>query len=77
VLTAIALPYSALPLAIIKRYGLDRLAHQRGGEKELQFHLASAIRILPPQPADEGAGPVGACLAVRTPPAAFLGWLSP
>jgi hypothetical protein len=31
VLTAIALPYSALPLALIERHGLDRLAQERGG----------------------------------------------
>ena len=46
-LTAVALPYSALPLALIEWHGLDRLAHERGGEKELQFQFAAAIRILP------------------------------
>ena len=30
-LTAIALPYSALPLALIELHGLDRLAQERGG----------------------------------------------
>ncbi len=46
-LTAVALPYSALPLALIERHGLDRLAHQRGGEKELRFHFAVAEPPLP------------------------------
>ena len=31
-LTATALPYSALPLALVRREGLERLAHERGGE---------------------------------------------
>ena len=46
-LTAVALPYSALPLALIARHGLDRLAHQRGGEKDLRFHFAAAEPLLP------------------------------
>jgi hypothetical protein len=46
-LTAVALPYHTLPLALVERHGLDRLAHERGGERELQFHLAAAVHLLP------------------------------
>jgi hypothetical protein len=46
-LTAIALPYHALPLALIVRHCLDGLAHERGGERELQFHFAAAAPLLP------------------------------
>jgi hypothetical protein len=46
-LTAVALPYHALPLALIERHDLDRLAHARGGERELQFHFAAAVPLLP------------------------------
>ena len=46
-LTALALPYHALPLALIERHGLDGLAHERGGERELQFHLTAAVPLLP------------------------------
>jgi hypothetical protein len=46
-LTAIALPYHALPLALIGRHGLDRVAHERGGERALQFHFAAAVPLLP------------------------------
>jgi hypothetical protein len=47
VLTAVALPYHALPLSLIERHGLDGLAHARGGEKELQFHFGYAVPLLP------------------------------
>jgi hypothetical protein len=46
-LTAIALPYHALPLSLIESQSLDRLAHARGGERELQFHDAAAVPLLP------------------------------
>ena len=46
-LTAIARPYSALPLSLIERHHLGRLAHERGGEKELQFHFAAGVPLLP------------------------------
>jgi hypothetical protein len=46
-LTAVALPRSALPLRQIERHGLDALAHDRGGEKELQFHLTASVPVLP------------------------------
>ena len=46
-LTAIALPYHALPLALIGRHALDGLAHERGSERELQFHFAAAVPLLP------------------------------
>jgi hypothetical protein len=47
VLTAIALPGHALPLSLIERHGLERLTHERGGEKELQFHFGIAVPQLP------------------------------
>jgi hypothetical protein len=47
VLTAVALPYSALPVALVERHKLDRLAHERGGERELQFHYGGAGACLP------------------------------
>jgi hypothetical protein len=37
-LTAIAVPYSTLPLGLIKEFGLAECVHERGGEPELQFH---------------------------------------
>jgi hypothetical protein len=46
-LTAVALPYHALPLSLIGRHGLDGLAHERGGERELQFPYAAAVPLLP------------------------------
>jgi hypothetical protein len=46
-LTAMALPRSALPLGLIERHGLERFTHERGGEKELQFHYAVAKSLLP------------------------------
>jgi hypothetical protein len=33
----IALAWSELPTELIGRHGLDRLAHERGGEREVQF----------------------------------------
>jgi hypothetical protein len=46
-LTAVALPRSALPLRLMEQHQLETLAHERGGEKELQFHLATARPLLP------------------------------
>jgi hypothetical protein len=42
-----SLPYNALPLRLIERCKLDSLAHDRGGEKELQFHFAGRVPLLP------------------------------
>src|SRR5262249_53301759 len=47
VLAAIALPWNTLPLRLIERHKLDALAHDRGGEKELQFHFAASLPLLP------------------------------
>jgi len=47
VLAAIALPYNTLPLHLIERCNLDSLAHDRGGEKELQFHFTVRVPLLP------------------------------
>jgi hypothetical protein len=46
-LTAVALPRSALPLRLIDHHRLDALAYERGGEMELQFHFAVAVSVLP------------------------------
>jgi hypothetical protein len=46
-LTAIAVPYSALPLEFIAAFGLEQRVHERGGERELQFRQGSAGAILP------------------------------
>jgi hypothetical protein len=46
-LTAMALPWSALPLRLIDHHRLHALAHERGGEKELQFHFAANVPPLP------------------------------
>jgi len=34
-------------VSLIERHRLDGLAHDRGGEKELQFHVAAAVPLLP------------------------------
>jgi hypothetical protein len=47
VCTAIALAWSEPPLAVIEEYGLDRLTHDRGGEKEIRFYRASSPGLLP------------------------------
>jgi hypothetical protein len=46
-LTGIALPYGDVPLALVGRYGLDRRAHDRGGERELRFLYRSRAPCLP------------------------------
>lgn len=35
--TAIALPWSEIPLHLIDRHGLRRRVHERGGEREIRF----------------------------------------
>jgi hypothetical protein len=46
-LRAVALPWNTLPLALIERHGLDLFLHERGGEKEAQFHFGGADAVLP------------------------------
>jgi hypothetical protein len=46
-LSGIALALSQLPLEVIKRHGLERCIHDRGGEQELQFLFADSERLLP------------------------------
>jgi hypothetical protein len=46
-LTAIAVPYSTLPLEFIEAFGLEPRVHERGGERELQFRQGSARALLP------------------------------
>ena len=46
-LTAIAISYGTLPLDLIRRHGLGRLLHDRGGEKELRFQYRARDPILP------------------------------
>ena len=41
------LTHSTLPLDLIALYRPDRLTHERGGEKEVQFHLTTATACLP------------------------------
>ena len=41
------LTHSTLPLDLIALHRLDRLTHERGGEKEVQFHLTTATACLP------------------------------
>jgi hypothetical protein len=44
-LTAVALPWNALPLSLIEQHAL--LAHERAGEREVQFHFGRADACLP------------------------------
>jgi hypothetical protein len=46
-LTAVALPRSALPLHLAEHPRLTARTHARGGEQEVQFHLAAAVPMLP------------------------------
>ena len=46
-LTAVALPRSALPVRLIDHPRLAAISYERGGEKEFQFHLAAAVPLLP------------------------------
>jgi hypothetical protein len=46
-LTAIALPFSPLSLELIARHGLGRRVHDRGGEREIQFHWQDREPVLP------------------------------
>jgi hypothetical protein len=46
-LSGVALTLSGLPLELITRHGLERRIHERGGEREVQFHFADAERMLP------------------------------
>lgn len=43
----IALAWSDVPLDLIERYDLARLAHERGGERELRFLRRSRHPLLP------------------------------
>lgn len=43
----IALAWSEVPLELIERYGLSRLAHERGGERELRFLRHHCRALLP------------------------------
>ena len=45
--TAVAVPYSTLPVALVEAHDLDRRVHDRGGEKEVQFHYRAGQRLLP------------------------------
>lgn len=44
---AIALAWSELPTELIGRHGLARRAHDRGGEREAQFHYRDRVPRLP------------------------------
>ncbi len=46
-LAAIALSYSTVPVELIKKHRLERRVHDRGGEKEFQFHLHDREPVLP------------------------------
>ena len=43
----ISLPWSDVPLELIESHGLARLAHERGGEKELRFLRHCRQPVLP------------------------------
>ena len=43
----LALAWSDVPLELIERYNLQRLAHERGGERELRFLRRSRAPLLP------------------------------
>ncbi len=45
-LMAVAVSYSTLPLRLIERHRLDEKVHERGGEREVQFHFRGAA-VLP------------------------------
>ena len=44
---AIALAWSSLPTDLIGRHHLDRRIHERGGEREIQFHYRDRTPRLP------------------------------
>jgi hypothetical protein len=46
-LTAIALSCSTFPVEFIERHRLECRAHDRGGEREFQFHLQDRAPVLP------------------------------
>ena len=45
--SGIALAYSEMPVALIKKHRLDERVHERGGEKEVRFLYREVERILP------------------------------
>ena len=45
--SGVALALSELPLELIARHDLERCAHDRGGEREVQFLFREAERLLP------------------------------
>jgi hypothetical protein len=44
---AIALAWSDVPLTLIERYQLEERVHDRGGEREIQFHRRAKAALLP------------------------------
>ena len=44
---AISVAWSVLPTELIERHRLERRAHERGGERELQFHFKDRNARLP------------------------------
>jgi hypothetical protein len=45
--TGVALTWSQLPLEFAERHGLERRAHERGGEQEVRFLFRDAEPLLP------------------------------
>src|SRR5947209_942404 len=43
----VALPWSALPLEMLEQPDVQRRIHERGGEREIQFHFRDHLPILP------------------------------
>jgi hypothetical protein len=43
----LAIPYSALPLALVEEHCLQTLVHERGGEREFQFLRRARQPLLP------------------------------
>ena len=45
--TAVALPWSDLPLSLIDRHRLDLRVHERGGEREVRVYWQTRPTLLP------------------------------
>lgn len=46
-MTGLSLAYSDIPLDLIQGHQLDARTHERGGEREIQFHYRDPSRMVP------------------------------